>query len=176
MLKKFKNFILGDSFIAQLIRQIIYCVIILNIIINFVFIPCVVDGSSMYPTLHEDDLGYSFIISRNISINRFDIAVIRIDENGQLLVKRLIGMPNETISYKDNKLYINGEYYEEPFLKNDVITNDFSVTLGDDEYYLLGDNRGVSRDCRYYGPINKSQIVSTHIFVIKPLANFGMKK
>ena len=177
MFKKFINFILGESFIAQLIRQVIYGLIILYIIINFIFIPCVVDGSSMFPTLHQGDYGYSFIISRNIKINRFDIAVIKVhDDSDELLVKRIIGMPNETINYRDNKLYINNEYVEESFLTDEVSTGDFEITLGDDEYYMLGDNRNVSRDSRYYGPFNKKQIVSTHVFIIKPLANFGMKK
>ena len=139
--------------------------------------PCVVEGTSMYPLLHDNDYGYSFIISRNLGINRFDIAVIKVSDglNEKLLVKRVIGLPNEKVTYKNNKLYINDEYIEETFLNDDVNTNDFEVVLKDNEYYCLGDNRSVSRDSRSYGPFMKENIVSTHLFILYPFNNFGIK-
>ncbi len=98
----------------------IKALVLVVILINFVFIPCVVNGSSMNPTYNEGEYGYSFIITKKLGINRFDTAVIRASaSNEKLLVKRVIGMPNDTLEYKDNKLYINGVYYEE----------------GEDEYY-----------------------------------------
>ena len=176
MLKKIKDYLLGPSYIAMIIRQIMIAFVLSYLIISFILLPCVVEGSSMYPTLQEGDYGYSFIISRNISINRFDIVVIQIDGKDELLVKRLIGLPNEKIVYKDNKLYVNDEYVEEDFLDSDIDTDDLEVVLGEDEYFFLGDNRNVSRDSRFYGAISKQQILSTHVFVIKPLSHFGIKK
>ena len=176
MLKKIRDYLLGPSFIALIIRQIMIALVLSYFIINFILLPCVVEGSSMYPALQEGDYGYSFIISRNISINRFDIVVIQIDGKEELLVKRLIGLPNETISYKNNKLYVNDKYVEETFLDTEVKTGDLEVVLGEDEYFFLGDNRNVSKDSRYYGTISKQQILSTHVFVIKPLSHFGIKK
>ena len=149
--------------------------IIVFVLVNFILLPCVVDGSSMVATLNDGDFGYSFIVTRNLKISRFDIAVIRTDsENKKLLVKRVIGLPGDTIEYRDNMLYVNGEYLEEPYLK-DVSTGDFKVTLKEDEYYCLGDNRNVSRDSRYYGAFSQEQIVSTHLLVLYPFKDFGYK-
>lgn len=164
------------SFLIDLLKQILVAVVLFVILINYVMIPCLVDGSSMNPTLKEGDFGYSFIITRTIKIRRFDIAVIQPENyDNRLLVKRVIGLPNETISYIDNRLYVNGEYVEEKFLGQDVYTYDFEITLSDDEYFLMGDNRTVSRDSRYFGPFSKKDILSTHLFVIKPLNDFGIK-
>ena len=166
------------SFIRDVIEVLVTVIVITFILTKFILMPCMVNGTSMYPTLHDNDRVYSFIITKNLGIKRFDICVIsafNTDAEEKLLVKRVIGMPNETVEYKDNKLYINGEYVEEDFL-NDTTTNDFTVTLGEDEYYCLGDNRVVSRDSRYYGPFKKDVILATNIFVIYPFANFGVKK
>lgn len=129
----------------------------------------------MYPTLQDGDRGFSFIITRNIAINRFDICVIDSKKADKLIVKRIIGLPNEKVTYKDNKLYINDEYVEETFLGDDVYTEDFEVILGDDEYFCLGDNRSVSRDSRYYGAFNKAEIKSTDFFGYFPFSRIGAK-
>ena len=162
---------------AELFWFMIKALIIALLLINFVFMPCVVNGSSMFPTYTEGDYGYSFIITKKLGISRFDTAVIRTDSSSKekLLVKRVIGLPGETIEYKDNRLYVNGVYVEEPFLK-DVTTQDLKITLSDHEYYCLGDNRNVSRDSRFYGPFDGSDIVSTHLFVIYPFNSFGYHK
>ncbi|MBO7697410.1 MAG: signal peptidase I [Erysipelotrichaceae bacterium] len=163
--------------IKDLLKTLCYALILVVILVTFVFMPCVVEGTSMNDTLHENDFGYSFIISRKIGIKRFDIAVIRSGggDSSKLLVKRVIGLPNETVEYIDNKLYINGEYFEEEFLGN-VTTGDLKIRLGSDEYYCLGDNRNVSRDSRFYGPFKSEDIVSTHLFIFYPLSDFGLKK
>ena len=165
------------SLLSELFWFVIKALIIVLILINFVFMSCVVNGSSMYPTYTEGDYGYSFIITRKLGIRRFDTAVIRADSSDRekFLVKRVIGLPGETIEYRNNQLYVNGEYVEEPFLK-DVTTQDLTVTLAEDEFYCLGDNRNVSRDSRYYGPFKGESIVSTHLFVIYPFAAFGYHK
>ena len=133
----------------------------------------------MEPVLKNDDFGYSFIITKAISINRFDIVVINVSDNSnneKLLVKRVVGLPGETISYVDNKLYVNGEYVAEDFLINNPKTSDFTMELDDDEYCCLGDNRSVSRDSRFYGAFKKDKIVSSHLFILYPFNKFGFKK
>ena len=158
----------------ELIRFVFSVAAITFILMRFVLLPCVVQGDSMYPYLHDGNYGFSFIFTRNININRFDIAVIKVKDE-KLLVKRVIGLPGEQISYKDNKLYVNGVYVEEPFLENNVNTTDLEIKLSENEYYCLGDNRNISRDSRYYGPFSSDIILSTHLFVLYPFKNIGFK-
>ncbi len=163
------------KFIKNFLQILITSLVIVFICFKFLFISTEVNGSSMYPTLQDGDRGFSFVITRNISINRFDICVVDSDKAGKLIVKRIIGMPNEKVTYKDNKLYINDEYVEESFLNDDVYTEDFEVVLNEDEYFCLGDNRSVSRDSRYYGPFTKEEIKSTDFFAYFPFNRIGIK-
>ena len=164
------------KFIGELLFEVVKIVglsfIFVFIITKFLLFPCSVDGSSMYPTLEDKEVGYSLVVTKLIGINRFDIVVI--DQGEKLLVKRVIALPGETIEYKDNVLYIDDVEYEEPYL-SDVTTEDFRVELNEDEYYCLGDNRNVSLDSRYYGPFKIEQFKSTHMFVLYPFENFGYK-
>ncbi len=158
----------------DLLEIVITVAVLSFVILHFILLPVEVDGSSMYPTLEDGQRGYSFIIKKTLGVQRFDIAVIEESED-KLLVKRVIGMPNETLEFRNNTLYINGEEMKEDFLKEDVYTEDFSIELGDDEYFMMGDNRSVSRDSRYYGPFSLKDIRSTGIFVFFPFDDFGMK-
>ena len=143
---------------------IIICLVIAKLITSFVFLSVMVDGSSMYPTLSNGDKaitdGLFYKIGR---IDRFDIVIVEHKKFEDKLVKRVVGLPGETIEYRDSVLYVNGKKVEENFLPDGVETkmsygNDIKITLGDDEYYVLGDNRENSTDSRVLGPIKKSQI------------------
>ena len=167
-----------NSFIKDVLEIAIGTIVITFILTSFVLKPYKVNGTSMYPNLKDGDFGYSFIITKKFGINRFDIVVIDTKLNGEdrLLVKRVIGLPNETIEFKNNQLFINGKQTDQKFLESNVITNDLKITLQDDEYYCLGDNRQISRDSRFYGPFSNEDIISTHLFVIWPLSEFGEHK
>ncbi len=163
------------SIVIDVLETIIISAIIVFIIMQFVFISVKVEGTSMEPNLNDGDFGFSFVISKNMGINRFDIVVIDSEKSQNRLVKRVIGLPNETIEYYDNVLYVNGEAVEEEFLDENTLTPDFTYTLKDDEYFVLGDNREVSKDSRYYGTFSLDDFVSSHVFVIWPFSHFGMK-
>ncbi len=153
-------------------------------IAHYVVRPVKVQGSSMYPTLESDALGVSNALGYRVhGIERFDVVIIYMPEKKEYLVKRVIGMPNETISYQDGNLYIDGVLTEEPFLSEeytslypDGFTQDVSeVTLGDDEYYCLGDNRPNSRDSRYYGAFSSDQIIAKGVVILWPLNQIGVR-
>ena len=147
--------------------MIIICLIVAKLITSFVFISVMVDGNSMHSTLKNGDKGITDGLFYKITgIDRFDIVIIEEKNFDENLVKRVIGLPGETVRYEKGVLYINDKIVKEKFISEEVakqtITrygNDtFEVTLDDDEYYVLGDNRGNSTDSRYFGPIKKSQI------------------
>lgn len=158
------------------------------LMITFVVRPIRVEGNSMYPTLESDSPGFSNIIGLNTAgLKRFDIAVIRVtgENSAKCLVKRVIGLPGETISYKGGVLLVNGQAVDEPFLNENFVASyggrgvfmgDVAeITLGSDEYYCLGDNRPNSRDSRYYGPFKRGCIICKGAFILLPIKDFGVK-
>lgn len=158
----------------ELIKSFLIALLICFFLIKFVMMSVVVDGTSMLPNLHNGDFGFSFVITRNISIKRFDTVVINASEDKKI-VKRVIGLPGETVEYIDNELYIDGMLIEQDFEYLGT-TQNLRVTLDKNEYFVLGDNRENSRDSRYYGPFTKDRIVSSHVLVLFPFSDFGFDK
>ena len=144
------------------IFTIIFVLFIFMFIIigNILFQPIKIQGQSMEPTLHEKSLHYTV---RYSPINRFDIVVAKLNDN-QFIVKRVIGLPNDTIEYKENQLYINNTKIDEPYIINRYTQSNFKLKLKDDEYFLLGDNRAVSKDSRFTGPFKINQIISRLLY------------
>ena len=153
-----------------------YVIIILVVILVKAFIvsPIRVNGVSMNPTLHNGDIMLLDEISyRFQNIKRFDIVVVHYED--EYLIKRVIGLPGEEIRYEDDKLYINNQYIEEDFTHKK--TGGFSnITLGDNEYFVMGDNRSNSTDSRIIGPIKENQIIGKTSLNIFPFSRFGNKE
>ena len=140
------------------IKDYVYIVLIVVLIRTFLITPAAVSGSSMESTLNNHDLVIiNKLVYRIKPIERFDIVVVHNDEDNDRIIKRVIGLPNETIEYKDNKLYINGKLIETKL--SFEYTDDFKVETKEDEYFVLGDNRDVSKDSRMLGSFNKKDIV-----------------
>ena len=163
-------------------RDLAVCLAIVLVVVNFVLRPIQVRGSSMYPTLQSGSLGVSNLLGyRMDGIERFDIVIIYIEEKNEYLVKRCVGLPGETISYSNQILYVNGEPVEEDFF-NDEYRSEYEyfmedlgeITLGEDEYFCMGDNRPHSTDSRYYGPFSKEKIISKGVFIFFPFNNCGV--
>ncbi|MGN1343198.1 MAG: signal peptidase I [Traorella sp.] len=173
--------------IWDFIKLFIFWFLIFLVITKFFVNPIQVIGNSMYPTLIDQERGFSSIISRNFEIKRFDIVVVEEKGNGhEHWVKRVIGLPNETIECKDDVIYINNEPIDQSFLDEEWVenekmlygcfTSDFGpYTLKEDEYFLLGDNRTHSTDSRVVGPFSKDEITSVGVFVYFPFQEFGIK-
>lgn len=154
------------NYIKDLAKTILISFGIVLLLTNFVFRIVYIDGHSMNPTLTDGSYAVAGIINRFFGLNRFDIVTIDLPGTNDHLVKRIIAMPNETIEYINNQLFVDGVFYDEPFLGNDAITEDFKVTLRENQYFVLGDNRAHSSDSRYYGPFSDSNIKTSGLFVL----------
>lgn len=167
-----------------LILAIILLLVRISILIFFTNI--YVTGPSMYPNLKQGEAGYTRKIFSYNSIDRFDIVVIdaeRFSSEDSHWVKRVIALPGETISYEIDEqnhkgvLKINGKVIEEDFIKgyDNLSKNDITYLTGtiserklaDDEYFVMGDNRGRSSDSRNprVGHINKKEILGLGIII-----------
>lgn len=115
-----------------------------------------ISGNSMYPTLKDKQV---VRVSKIKEISRFDIVIAKKHDN-YLIIKRVIGLPDEKVEYKDNHLYINEKPVTESFIDLYLTkTEDFTYTLKDDEYFLLGDNREYSTDSRELGAFKKEKLL-----------------
>ena len=146
-----------------------YAIIVAVVILirTFVLTPVIVSGTSMDDTLKNGELLLLKKYDKNFE--RFDIVVF--DYGDSKLVKRIIGLPGETLEYKDGILYINGKETEDPFASS---TKDFKLTdlnidvIPEDYYLVMGDNRSNSSDSRIIGPISKDTINGTTSFSLWP--------
>ena len=154
------------------IKDYVYIVIAVIIIRSFIVTPALVNGSSMDDTLKDGQL---VIVNKYIyrfdDIKRFDIVVVNNKEDGDKIIKRIIALPNETIEYKNNKLYINNNLITTNIKFKD--TEDFKTETKDNEYFVMGDNRIVSKDSRMLGPFNKDDIVGRVNIRLFPFNKIG---
>lgn len=159
-----------ESQVIQLIKALIPYVIILVVVVlirSFIVTPVLVNGPSMQPTLEGGEV---MILNKLDKIERFDIVVV--NTGSEDIIKRVIAMPGETISCEDGVIYVNGRKQEEDY--SEGITSDFEkVTLADDEYFVMGDNRENSADSRRFGPFKESQIKGVTKLVLFPFNKFG---
>lgn len=150
----------------------IIIIIIVILIRCFVVTPVRVNGSSMSPTLEEKDVLLLYKLS---SLEREDIVVISKELEGASLIKRIIGLPNEKIKCINGTIFINGKKYDDKYGYG--ITSDFDeITLNSDEYFVMGDNRIVSKDSRMLGPIEENFIEGTTSIILYPFNKIGKIK
>lgn len=186
--------------ILGFIKVFVVSAIVILLFVNFVAHPVRVDGRSMYPTLKDGEFGFTNVGGVLLNgVERGDIVVVTMEENGQKThwVKRVIGLPGETVSCVNDVVYINGKVLDEtkyidpdyrqslvdkfgyfnkvPNADNTNVEDFEEVKLGDDEYYVMGDNRPYSKDSRYVGPVKKSQIFAKKMLVLLPISDIGVK-
>lgn len=157
----------------KIIKEIIpYIVIVLVVVLirTFIITPVRVDGDSMKNTLKNGDI---LLLYKLGSINRLDIIVLDEEKDNEKIIKRVIGLPGETVAIKKGKIYINDKVIDDKYAYGE--TSDYDkVTLEDDEYFILGDNRLISKDSRYFGPIKENEIKGKIVFRLFPFTKIGM--
>ncbi len=184
--KPLKIKIVGE--IASSLLYIGAAVLITFFILHFVGQRTVVNGPSMMETLHNgDNIILDKISYRFHDPERFDIIVFPVENEEKNYIKRIIGLPGETVQIVDGFIHITGEdgkdYELEESYGNRIMFNDEGnylttepVTLGEEEYFVLGDNRNNSIDSRRIGPINRDIIVGRAWVRIYPFEKMGKLK
>lgn len=163
----------------SIFKEILGAIALAFVIRAFLLIPIPVHGNSMSPALKQGDY---LIMEKMSAIRRFDVVVFR-GNDGMILVKRVVGLPGEAVAYHQDQLLVDGKQISEPFLKKKKVngipfTGDFDLKeiahqaqLKNDEYFVLGDNRHLSKDSRSFGPIKAQSIIGKAHFVYFPVKN-----
>lgn len=157
------------------------------IVYLFFMQPHQVNGRSMFPTFNSGD----YLLTNKVSYRtgdpkRGDVVVFHAPEEANCptgtgcdFIKRIIAVPGDTISLHDNAYYVNGEPLEEPYIPDEfkILPGKFiegrTLTLGQNEYFVSGDNREFSSDSRVWGPITKDDIVGKAFLRYWPMNDFG---
>jgi len=171
------------TFVSEILETIILIGLVYTLV-NLATVRFYIEGPSMQPNFYA---GQFLIVSRASYLlgnpQRGDIVVF--DPPGDdgtpddpLLIKRLIGLPGEEISFHDDQVLINGTPLDEPYIKEacrvSSCSDGRSYHLGADEYFFMGDNRNNSRDSRVFGPITKNRIIGEAIIRYWPPQDWGI--
>lgn len=153
----------------------------------FIFTATTVHGESMMPTFQNGDL---VIVSKINDVNRLDMVVFDgpNSETGERYIKRVIGVPGDSIEVKNDSLFINGKLVEEPYLKENkqkatlgYLTENFTLhdytgksKVPEGYFFVMGDNRLISKDSRIIGFIPEEKVIGKVVFRMYPLKEIGI--
>lgn len=128
--------------------------------------------------MNGDDVFFSRVSVWANAFGRGDIVVCRLNYKDEIniVIKRVIGVPFDHITVNDNMVYINGEKIDEYYLQENETEGNVDLILGENEYFLLGDNRNVSLDSRTTGPVVKADIIGKVFMRFLPINRFGLIK
>lgn len=172
-----EKLLLGGGLLVRSVRRLVLAFAVVILLHLFVMTIIIVDGHSMDPTLANREVITINKIVRMSALKRGDIVVFHdLSYPGRNFVKRVVGLPGETIQIKNGGLFVDGVQLEEAYLPlgvqtnaseyGYVTTNEIKVPEG--EYFLSGDNRENSNDSRAFGPVEQRFIVGTAMFSVYP--------
>ncbi len=173
------------NIVKELIGMAIYLfsvIVIVWFIIHFVGQRTEVSGLSMYNTLDDgDSLWVDKLSYRFKDPERFDIVVFPYRDSGEYFIKRVIGLPGEKVRIdEEGKIYINDEVLNEDYgyeviMPENIRRASENIVIGDDEYFVMGDNRNNSMDSRFIevGNIKREELVGKAAFRMWPLSKIG---
>jgi signal peptidase I len=173
-----KNFFI---YIWEVVKIVILALLIVAPIRLFIFQPFFVKGQSMEPNFENGD--YLFVDEISYRLNdpqRGEVVVFKYPNDvSQRYIKRIIGLPGETVEIKDGIIEIFNEnreivLKEESYLPQSALTlGEVNITLGENEYFVMGDNRVASSDSRRWGPVPREDIIGRVFFRVWPLATLS---
>ncbi len=161
----------------DLVKDILL-VIVIALLISFLIKPIIVKGSSMYPTLENDD--YLIISKQAYKIGepeRGDIVVFPHEEgygDDPLYIKRVIALPGDHLEIEDGKVYINGDLQQEDYINGNFTEGDIDYVIPEDEIYVMGDNRGNSSDSRAFGTVDIEDVTGEVLVRLYPFNKIGI--
>lgn len=176
------------SYFFFLVKTFFIALLIAFLVRHFLFHPTVVKGESMSPTFESDD---KVLVNKLSEIERFDIVVFDAPDEDVYYVKRVIGVPGDTVEMIDDVLYINGKAMNEPYLDENrkkkslfgSLTPDFTLEditgetkVPDQTFFVLGDNRVNSKDSRAFGFVPEESIIGEVKLQVYPLNEIGVPK
>ena len=130
------------------------------VVFNFVLLPIRVTGISMLPTYKDHSINFvNRLAYRHHEPQRGDVVSIRFAGNHIMYMKRIIGLPGETVGFEKGRVIINGSVLDEPYEKTACDWNVPPVQLGPDEYYVVGDNRTMPVENHVFGKVTRDRIV-----------------
>jgi signal peptidase I len=163
----------------RLLRDVIAAILIAVFVIVFVYRPVKVEGTSMMPTLSDEErifinqFTYRFGIG---DIHRGDMVVFWYPlDRSKSYIKRIIGLPGETVEIDNGQVYVNNRPLDEPYLPADYrdVSSMVPRKLGPEEYFVLGDHRSSSNDSRVWGAVDKDLIFGRAVFAYWPMDKMG---
>lgn len=174
--------------IISWVKSLVFALIVVFICRQFIFTPTAVLGDSMLPTFHDAD---RVVVSKISKLQHFDVIVFDApDIEGQQYIKRVIGLPGDSIKMEDDELYINGEMFPEEYLNKNKednllhkLTGDFTLKentgetkVPKDMLFVMGDNRLDSRDSRIFGFVPYDSVIGEVKFRFYPLQKIGIPR
>lgn len=163
--------------LRDLLETILPALLLALLLSHFVAQGTVVHGQSMEPNLHTDQrviiekLSYHFYLPQ-----RGDVVVLDVADSEIPLIKRVVGLPGETVEVRDNCVYVDGQVLQEPYLTATTQRDYGPVAIPAGHVFVMGDNRGNSRDSRSFGPVSLEQIVGRAWVLYWPLGDVGPVK
>lgn len=169
-----------QPFVRELVETLLLIAAIYALV-NLATVRYFIDGPSMQPSFYEGQ----FLVVNRVSYllgepERGDVVVFNApgnDSEDPPLIKRLIGLPGETIEIRDTQVYINGQPLDEPYIKEACRDNrcpDESWQLAEDEFFLMGDNRNNSRDSRVFGQVTHERLIGEAFIRYWPPQDWGI--
>ncbi|NLG51111.1 MAG: signal peptidase I [Chloroflexi bacterium] len=160
----------------ELARTLLPAIAIVLAVNVFLAQPRTVHGQSMEPNLHENQRVIVDLISlRFRQPRRGEIIILDLPERNSVpLIKRVVGLPGDTVEIKDGAVYLNSEKLDEPYLNQDTWGNMSARVVPENNVFVLGDNRARSNDSRYFGMVPFENILGRAWLCYWPLSNAGL--